>query len=236
VSDRCYCSDPPIQGLLYLKNEEAKHLIRVRRFNIGDRVEVFDGRGGRYQTEIQSTSKDGVRLAVLSGPAFEPRARCQLTLATAVPKGERFDWLVEKATEIGVDRVVPLISERSVVDPRVSKLDRLRRLIIEAAKQSGRDRLMGLVCTEQFGELIQSAQSDVRLVAHPGGLDPDRWPSGASVTLAIGPEGGFADAEITAAEQSGWTVIGLGHNRLRVETAGIVASSLILNSKGALIS
>ena len=103
----------------------------LRRRGVGDA-----GRGGRASARTGSTSSPwAIRCPIA-------RRACRLTLATAVPKGERFDWLVEKATELGVDRLVPIVTERSVVDPRAAKLDRLRRVIVEASKQCGRNRLM----------------------------------------------------------------------------------------------
>ena len=101
---------------------------------------------------------------------------CSLTLATAIPKGDRFDWLVEKATELGVARLIPLVTEHSVVDPRESKLERLRRTIIEASKQSRRNRLMVLDSPLSWVDLVRSARQAVRLLARPDGLSPGRWP------------------------------------------------------------
>src|SRR4051812_23439804 len=142
MADRFYCPDPPVEGFLTLSGDEARHLIRVRRLGPGDVVEVFDGRGTALRAEVAGVGRDRVELAVRGGPLPDRVAPCLLTLATAVPKADRFDWLVEKATELGVARLVPLRTERSVVDPRATKLDRLRRAIIEAAKQCGRNRLM----------------------------------------------------------------------------------------------
>ena len=133
---RFYCPDPPRDGRLQLNADESRHLIRVCRLGVGDRIEVSDGPGFRGE---------GVSLCVLEAQAASsspPRGTlapeaplpCSLILATAVPKGERFDWLIEKATELGVERLIPLVTDRSVDEPRVSKLERLRRSIIEASK------------------------------------------------------------------------------------------------------
>jgi 16S rRNA (uracil1498-N3)-methyltransferase len=133
LADRFYCPEPPIDGRMTLEGDEARHLIRVRRVGLGEGVEVFDGRGSVYRAEVSGLGRDRVDLTIRGvGPSGRPTA-CRLTLATAVPKGDRFDWLVEKATELGVARLVPLVTERSVVAPRSAKLDRLRRVIVEAS-------------------------------------------------------------------------------------------------------
>lgn len=195
-------------------------------------MEIFDG--GRFATcaEVTDQGRDWVDLRVIGAPLPDRVAPIRLTLATAVPKGDRFDWLVEKATELGVDRIVPIVTERSVVDPRATKLHRLRRSIVEASKQCGRNRLM--VLDEPLpwsGWLAVPPASAVRLVAHPGGLPPRAWPQarkGGEAALAIGPEGGLTDQEVDAARAAGWLSVSLGPTLLRVETAGIAGCATIL--------
>jgi 16S rRNA (uracil1498-N3)-methyltransferase len=231
MADRCYCPDPPVEGRLVLEGDEARHLSRVRRVGVGEVVEVFDGRGFATRARVEGAGKNRVDLTVLGGPIADRMAPCRLTLATAVPKGERFDWLVEKATELGVARLVPLITERSVVDPRLAKLDRLRRLIVEAAKQCGRNRLMELDTPTPWTALAHAENDETRLLAHPGGVPSSAWRpirSGAAVTLAVGPEGGFSEPEVALAVDLGWQAIGLGETLLRIETAGLAGSAAIL--------
>lgn len=231
MADRFYCPDSPADGLLILRDEEARHLVKVRRLGIGDMVEVFDGRGNATAARVIETARDRVALEPAGAPLPDRTAQCPVTLATAIPKGERFDWLVEQATEIGVIRLVPLATERSVVDPRAAKLDRQRRRIIEASKQCGRNTLMELAPATPWLEFVPHAASTHRLVAHPGGIPASGWPvpkSGTGVTLAIGPEGGFTDAEIAAATEAGWLAVSLGRTLLRVETAGLVGCAAIL--------
>jgi 16S rRNA (uracil1498-N3)-methyltransferase len=230
VADRFYCPDPPAHGQLALKGDEAHHLARVRRVNVNDVVELFDGNGMVYLAEVREVGKDAARLTIREALRAAPEA-CELTLATAVPKGVRFDWLVEKATELGVARFVPLITERSVVDPRSQKLDRVRRLVIEAAKQCGRSYLMDVVPAFTLAEYFAQETAPIRLICHPGGRVAREWPVahvGARAAVAIGPEGGFSPAEIESATAAGWLRIGLGVTRLRIETAGLVASAIIM--------
>lgn len=233
MADRFYCPDPAVAGRLTITGEEARHLAKVRRLGPGDRVELFDGGGGAVQAEVVTVGRDRVELQTVGEPLEDRTPACRLTLATAVPKGERFDWLVEKATELGVVRLIPLITERSVVDPRAAKLERLRRCVIEAAKQCGRNRLMELDPPTSWASLVAgaSADSDLRLMAHPDGVRPSQWPragSDRSVLLAVGPEGGFTDAEVDLARSQGWSIVGLGATILRIETAGLVGCATVL--------
>src|SRR4051794_10846941 len=169
LADRFYCPTPPVDGRSTLEGDEARHLIRVRRVEQGETVEVFDGRGSAYRAEVSVLGRDRVDLTILGSAPPGRRSGCRLTLATCVPKGDRFDWLVEKATELGVARLIPLVTDRSVVDPRSSKLDRLRRVVIEAAKQSNRDLLMDLDSPTPWSRLVHSIEMGVKLMAHPGG-------------------------------------------------------------------
>jgi 16S rRNA (uracil1498-N3)-methyltransferase len=198
---------------------------------VGECVELFDGRGSSHRAEVAALGRDRVELVVVE-TKFTNRPRSgTLTLASAVPKGDRFDWLVEKATELGVDRLIPLVTERSTVDPRSAKLDRLRRVVIESSKQCRRDWLMHLEPPTPWAAVVQRESQALRLIAHPGspglaasGLDL----SGRSIVLAIGPEGGFTDDEIEAAQLKGWQIIGLGATVLRIETAGLAGCSTLL--------
>jgi 16S rRNA (uracil1498-N3)-methyltransferase len=235
VADRFYCPDPVVDGRLTLTGEEAHHLARVRRVKSGDVVEVFDGRGSAWRAEVQAIQRDRADLVVLGGPLPDRSASCPLTLAAAIPKGDRCDWLVEKATELGIDRLVPLVTERSVVDPRSGKLDRLRRVIVEASKQCGRNRLMVLEPSAPWADYLSEETASTRLVAHPGGRPPSSWAPtalGERVALAVGPEGGFTDVEIAAARDAGWQDVSLGPTLLRIETAGLVGCSMILARVG----
>lgn len=231
MADRFYCAELPIEGRWTLAGDEARHLARVRRLGIGDVVEVFDGRGFATRAEVAGLGRDRVELVAVGEPLADRLAACRLTLATAVPKGERFDWLVEKATELGVVRLVPLLTERSVVDPGAAKLARLRRVIVEASKQCGRNRLMELEHPTPWTSMGPARDDELRLLAHPGGAPPSSWPRARAhglVTLAVGPEGGFTDLEAAEAPSAGWTPISLGASLMRIETAGLAGCSAIL--------
>jgi 16S rRNA (uracil1498-N3)-methyltransferase len=151
-----------------------------------------------------------------------------LTLAVALPKGERQKWLVEKATELGATRLVPLITERGVAQPVEAALDRLRRTVIEASKQCGRNRLMEIAAPVSACALFsQASTADERLIADPAGqpLAATAIGAGTGILAAIGPEGGFAPAELAAAREAGWQPVSLGPRILRIETAAIALAA-----------
>ncbi|MGO9598525.1 MAG: RsmE family RNA methyltransferase [Isosphaeraceae bacterium] len=231
MSVRFYCPDPPQDGCFQLPADEARHLARVCRHVPGDRVELFDGKGFATIAMVKQIGPDRVLLVAEGPPLADPSPRCSLTLATAIPKGERFDWLVEKATELGVHRLIPLLTERSVVDPRLAKIDRLRRASIEAAKQARRSRLLILENPWKWADLVGRARHDFCFLAQPGGLSPALWPGLAGareVLLAIGPEGGFSSAEEDLALAAGWQPISLNQHILRIETAALAGAVLVL--------
>lgn len=238
--DRFYCPAIMRDGPSVLDGDEARHLARVRRVPVGAEVELFDGRGQAVRAEVVALGRDQATLRVVEWLAARPGPPMAVTLATAIPKGERFDWLIEKATELGVARVVPILAERSTVDPRAAKLDRLRRVVIEASKQSRRDTLMALDAPQPWDRWAVRSASETefahRWLAHPGA--PTAWrnhplSAGESVALAIGPEGGFTEREIDLARAAGWEVAGLTDLILRIETAALVAAAQCLARAGS---
>jgi len=225
VPDRVYAPEVPTAGPLRIEGPEAHHLVRVKRAQPDETVELFDGRGGLAEARIASVGRNAVQLEVTRTWA-DPVGPSGLTIATAVPKGERFDWLVEKATELGADRLIPLRTTRSVVDPGPAKLERLRKRIVEACKQSGRSRLMELEKPRDWSRVVSQPFEGQRFLAHPGGGSWPRRVSEGPARVAIGPEGGFSEDEVAAALETGWTRIGLGPTILRIETAALAVCAV----------
>jgi 16S rRNA (uracil1498-N3)-methyltransferase len=227
--DRRFYSPPPlVAGRLVLAGPEAHHLTTVLRAAAGDTVELFDGQGRVASATVTAVRKRDVELLV-DFVREEPRAVHALTIATAVPKGERFDWLVEKATELGVTRLVPLTTQRSSVDPRDSKLDRLRQLVVSAGKQSGRNWLLELAPVTPWEEFLRGTATGQRvLIAAPGGRP---WGEvmaetrAADTVVAIGPEGGWTDSELELARSVGAEIVSLGPHILRIETAVLAVAA-----------
>ena len=226
-SDEPIAYNPGAGAETRLAGSEAHHLIHVMRAKVGDHVTLFDGSGAQFGCEITAVGRADATLAVHSRDEVDREAAVTVTVGVALPKGDRQKNLIEKLTEVGVARVTPLLTEHSVAAPKGSAIDKLRRLVIEASKQCGRNRLM--VIDEPLplaAFLAAQADADERLFAHPGGDPaPPPKPSSRSVAIAIGPEGGFSDAEAAAASREGWRAVSLGPRILRVETAAIVVAA-----------
>ncbi len=231
MPDRFYCTQLPSGDVAHLEGPEAHHLSRVLRKSVGDLVELFDGLGGYAHAEVQSLSKKSVELKLLER-GQSPRPLGEVILATATPKGERFRWLVEKAVELGVDRLIPLITERSVVKPGEGKRDKMEQAVIEASKQCRRNYLMEVMEPELWERFLKKcliqAENSQAFVAHPNGaalreVFPTPFPKRG--VFIVGPEGGLTDQEIAQATKAGAIAVGLGPNILRIETAAIALAA-----------
>lgn len=234
---RFYCPSLVSTGVSELTDTEAHHLAHVLRLTVGEAVELFNGSGLVGHAVVQQIRKRDVACDVQS-VTQEPRPTPEITLGTAVPKGDRFDWLVEKATELGISRLVPLNTSRSTVDPRDSKLDRLRQTIIAACKQSRRAHLMELTPVMSWPQFLEQTGKHPLVVAHRQSLpvsppESDFFSTG-KLFLAVGPEGGFTDDEIAAAVEQGGRLMHLGEHVLRIETAGLaLAAWCLVHQEGA---
>lgn len=231
MSDRFFLSTPPRGGQALLEGDEARHCSRVLRAKVGDAVRVFDGRGGEWQARIGAISRDTVSLDVGAPLPARVRPAMRLTLAVALPKGERQKWLVEKVTELDVDRLVPLVTARGVAEATDAVRARLERGAIEACKQCGRNTLPEIEAPATLGELAARHPMAPLLLAHPGGV-PLRSQAIAlddreirELVAAIGPEGGFTPEEVESATAAGFRPVSLGTSILRIETAAIALAS-----------
>ena len=235
MADR-YFVDEPITGTdITLSGAEAHHLLHVMRARAGTEITLFDGSGAEYIGRIQQVARDRLELTIVERREVDRESGVQLTLGVALPKGDRQRWLLEKAVELGVTHLVAIVTARAVVRPNDSTIDRLRRTVIEASKQCGRNRLMD-VSTAAWPEFSRVAPATaVRLIAHPGGVT-NRSASPVftqapvsqrpAICAAVGPEGGFTDAEVAAAMELGWQPLDLGARILRIETAAIAIAAL----------
>ena len=211
-----------------LVGDEARHLVRVLRAKVGDHVVVFAGQGSEWPAQIVRLGRDEAELA--TGPERRDQATSdsQLTLAVALPKGERQKWLVEKLTELGVARLVPLETERGVAEATPAARERLRRGVIEACKQCGRNTLMEIAEPRSVAEaLADRLPRTPAIIAHPGGgpLDPAVVAGAGHLLALVGPEGGFTAAEVETAERAGAVPMSLGPHILRIETAAIALAA-----------
>lgn len=233
MSERFFLETPPADDRATLTGDEARHLTRVMRAAVGDSLELFDGRGGAWQAEVMRLGRQEVELVILAeSPAAEPHTptATTLTIAAALPKGDRQKWMVEKLTELGAARLVPLSTARSVAEATPSALTRLRRQVIEACKQCRRNTLLEIAEPQSLAEACDArGPGTLGLLTDPAGQPAGRLltPPPTSILALIGPEGGFTPNERQLALDSGFTAIRLGPHILRVETAAIALAAAV---------
>jgi len=227
---------------IILRKEEARH-IRVNRSRVGDRIIITDGQGHACAGEITAIHRDSVVASVLEKLANQKEPAFSLTLAVAIPKKQRLEWIVEKGTEIGVNQFIPLVTARTVATADSAKTARLERVALAAMKQSCRSVLPQISPPTSLPSLTKSQQHfDICLIADEQSLAEEKrdwlqseiWPASKTGIVAIGPEGGFSDAEVEAALNAGWLPLYMGARRLRTETAALVAATLVLARAGDL--
>jgi 16S rRNA (uracil1498-N3)-methyltransferase len=224
---------------LVLTSGEAHHAVHVLRLKVGDELTLFDGRGHEAQCMITETARDTVRLTALQHSTTQ-HLRCLITLAQAIPK-KSMDLIVQKATELGVAAIVPLISERTVTKlaSKDSRMERWREIALEACKQSGNNWLPEIHPPQKVSGFLSSlGKFDLKLIAS---LQSDAKPlksilsttpllhqsTTRSVLLLIGPEGDFTPAELDLARSVGCIPLSLGPLVLRAETAALYALSIL---------
>lgn len=223
MSNRFYVNYPLGVGPVEIAGSEAHHLATVLRASPGDAVCLFNGDGAEYTALVTEIHKKAVSLEVQERRTPNRELDFRLEIAAPLPKGDRGDFLVEKLTELGVTRFVPLRTRRSVVHPRV---ERLERAVIEASKQCGRNVLMEVGPPVDWDDYYQDVELPAnRLIAHPGGGPVSN--QRGDVAVAIGPEGGFTDEEVAAAEKGGWRRVSLGPRVLRIETAAVALAAAL---------
>jgi 16S rRNA (uracil1498-N3)-methyltransferase len=230
MSERYFVDSPITFDRAVLAGAEAHHLLHVMRATRGTAVTLFDGTGGEFEAVVEATKRSEVELSIVARHEVDREAATILTLGVALPKGDRQKWLVEKATELGVARLVPLETERAVAQPGENALERLRRAVIEASKQCGRNRLMEIAAPQAWDEFLSgNNDASVRLIAHPTAAP---WPrsetKAQAIVAAVGPEGGFTDHEVASAAAQGWRPVGLGPRILRVETAAVALAAVLI--------
>jgi 16S rRNA (uracil1498-N3)-methyltransferase len=231
------------ENRLEFRTEESRHLILVCRKRTGDVVFAVDGRGNAYEARLVKTNRTRVVAEVLRIHERLGESNVELTLAQGVLKGSRFDWLVEKAVEVGVTKIIPVRTQHSASGAvSGNRIPRLERIALAAMKQSGRSVLPDIVPVQAFDRLLEtSADYDLKFIAEPGREQLQVSPEALSDTAPcrririlclVGPEGGFEPSELEKALHQGFHPVSLGPTRLRSETAGIALSFLVISRYG----
>jgi 16S rRNA (uracil1498-N3)-methyltransferase len=236
------------QNSVTLIADEARHLREVLRLKPGDEVYVFDGAGKEFLSRIEESRRDTARLEIIREvePA-RPESKLQLTLALALLKGEKFDLVVQKATELGVTSLVPVMTRHADIRLRdesdaAKRVTRWQRIAMEAAKQSGRAVVPTVASVITFASLIQTQSSGSKrlLFSERDGdsliqAKQDLAAGANQITALVGSEGGWSDEEIAAARAAGWAIVTMGGRTLRAETAAIAVTALLQHILGDLI-
>jgi len=233
------------QNSLTLISDEARHLREVLRLKPGDEVYVFNGEGKEFLCQIEESRRDTARLKVIREvePA-RPESQLQLTLALALIKGEKFDLVVQKATELGVTIIVPVLTRHADIRLRdesdaAKRITRWQRIAMEAAKQSGRAVVPTVTSVITFALLIETPANNCLMFSERDGdsfvkASQELVADANQITVLVGSEGGWSDEEIAGARAAGWKVITLGGRTLRAETAAIAVTTLLQHRFGDL--
>lgn len=224
-----------------IQGDAANHIARVLRLERGDALVLFDGRGGEYAARIEEFRKGAVIVAVGDRAAVVRESPLSLTLAQGVSRGERMDWVVQKATELGVSRIVPVLTERTVVKLDAKQAERKllhwQGIATAACEQSGRDRIPAIDAPLALTEFLAGVGGHAtRVLLSPTGslriAELARRDGG--IIVLIGPEGGLAETEQQAALAAGFTAVRMGPRVLRTETAAVAALTLLQQQFGDL--
>jgi 16S rRNA (uracil1498-N3)-methyltransferase len=233
-------------GKITLDYEQTRHLRDVLRLREGENVFIFDGEGKEFSAAVEKIGKRETILKIIR--EVNPRAPesfLDLTLAVALLKGEKFDLVLQKAVELGVSRLVPLQTRRADVklkdDKEIEKkLERWRKIVFEAAKQCGRARVMRVENPQSFEKFIEKAAAEnsedesLVLFSERGGENFSALKTTEKFVAVVGSEGGWEDAEIELARESGFQIVTLGGRILRAETAAISLAAILQNRFGDL--
>ena len=224
-------SDLTVGQQVALDERASHHLARVLRVKVGEAVTVFNGDGYNYLSLVTSNTKSEVKVDLLSKE--DPSNESPLTthLGLAVSKGDRFEWAIKKATELGVAKISPILSQR--VDVRLAperwkkKQDHWQQIVISACEQSGRAIVPEVHTPQPLAGWVEAADADCKFCLHPGLSNTLPGTPPSSITLLIGPEGGLSNDEVALASDHGFLGLNLGPRILRTETAPLVALSVV---------
>ncbi|HEX5961549.1 MAG TPA: 16S rRNA (uracil(1498)-N(3))-methyltransferase [Rhodanobacteraceae bacterium] len=239
---RLFVDIPLRDGLaLPLPGEAAQHALRVLRLRAGDRVVLFNGDGRQYPARLLTADPKTARVRIEAVESPLRESPLHVTLLQAVARGEKMDWIVQKATEMGALRIAPIVSERSEVKLDAARggkrLDRWRAIATAACEQCGRNVVPAIDAPLPLDAWLAAdapAEAGTRWMLHPGAKTRVRelGPLPAAITLAVGPEGGFSDGDLAALRQAGFSGLALGPRILRTETAGIAVLAALQTEYG----
>lgn len=229
---------PQIGARVVIGGDEAHHAARVKRCEVGDVIELINGRGVHAPSVIRAIRKgrqgDWEIEVEITSVSSEDRAVPRIEVFAAAAKGERLEEMIDGLSQVGADAYRPLLTKRTIVDPREGKINRLRRVAAESLKQCGRGWVLEIGETITLAEAIRPADGTVVLAADAtGGAAPEeRIKAAQRVVLLVGPEGGFSDEEFEQLRAAGVTLFRFAAHVLRVETAAVVGAARVAAVRG----
>ena len=227
---RFFIAAPLALGVHDLPEAQAHYLSRVLRLTAGAAVQLFDGSGQEYRGELTSVTKKTVQVDLRECLDGLPKSSLHIHLGQGLSRGERMDWAIQKATELGVAEITPLFTERCEVrlnDERTQKrLEHWQQIAISACEQCGRSTVPVIHPPASLKDWQVAVQADLKLVLHPVAQPLTEHAAPTTLAFLIGPEGGLTDAEVTQAAEQGFQSARLGPRVLRTETAPVVALSV----------
>ncbi len=220
---------------IVLDGEQARHIAKSLRMKSGDMLTVTDGNGSDFGCMIKEITKDTVTLKVCYQQACESEPSCAVTLYQGVPKSDKLEDIIQKCTELGITRIAPVLTKRSVSRPdeksAIKKNARYKKIALEAAQQSGRGIVPEISPQLTLKQAIAEDKSELKLVFYEGGGEPLRSvinKAVRSVSIYIGPEGGFEKDEVESVCENGGITVTLGKRILRTQTAPVAALTAIM--------
>ena len=222
---------------LVLEPEASHHLKRVLRMGVGDAVTLFNGEGGEYASTIAAIAQKTVTLKVIERKDNDRESPLAIHLGIAVSRGERMDWIIQKATELGVYHISPLFTDRVEVklsrDRIEKKMRHWQEIVVSACEQCGRNIPPQVSPPQNMSGWLAATQASRKFVLHHrANSRPDALGEPSSIALLVGPEGGLSPTEIEEAENNGYAALSLGPRVLRTETAPLAAIAILQNKWG----
>lgn len=217
---------------LVLDEPTSKHVVQVLRMAEGELLQLTDGKGNLFTAQIADANRKRCQVSVTDVVNIVPPSHRVTIVVSPVKNASRFEWLLEKATEMGVQQLVPLLCERT--EKQHLRMDRLQGILISAMLQSQQCWLPQLTEPIKFAQLVTTADAPQKFIAHC--LEDSKQPlqlqakGNTDRLILIGPEGDFTPAEIALAQEHGFVPVALGNTRLRTETAAMVAAALLINT------
>ena len=228
-----------IGELVSLNEEASHHLASVLRAKIGDKIKIFNGQGGEFEAVITRIAKRKIETEILQFIPRESESPIDIYLAQGIARGEKMDFIIQKAVELGVKKIIPLITERCNVrldaSREAKKVEHWQSIIVSACEQCGRNQLPIIVAPQYVTHWLKEMKMDYVFVLFPHAtakLKVEKILPGASITLLIGPEGGLSEEEIEMAKKAGYQLLNLGPRILRTETASLTAISIFQYNHG----